>query len=755
MGGIAPFAFIHDREYQFLASEIIQRDQVLDRLELAAKKRGSKAHQTIVAAMKESTREFLAREKNTEGRRTSTGRIADMLNEAVQSDSLYSAEIWPTADKRKELKELLAKPQKDLTKTEQEHINRRLIEYSFEGQVSKINDDRIWVGYAGMKIGNALPLSESQSRLFVESIVLQLVMKVGLGIVAMFVAIIVTSSMVPDMFQPGSLHLLLSKPISRSLLFLSKFLGGCIFVAINITFLLVGLYFIAGFRLGIWNQGLLLCIPLFVFIFAIFYSVSALTGLVWKNAIVSIVVTAIFWLVCFVIGVAYGVMKPFVEIMPEIVEVCPVKDQLVVVHQEGGISMWDPSTKTWQGAFDRARGGGLKVIGPFWFPDRGQLFYGRTMQSPFGVESDNVRMTMVNLAELKSGGSESGEADPDKDGKSNTELWSDKRTDNPPNFPLRTRRAIELGNSLVVLTDLGLFEIDRDKLTSKPETQGAIANMMRDVFNRITPTKSSSFKQLTPETWQLQPPMDFSATPDNHSIVVYHRGKIEVLRADESGKWIASEWGEAIDGKDKLALIAANNQRWILAGSEMVPTTALLDSQEPPRELSTLGKIKPRKLITSKDGSFVLLTADGDVWWIDANGENAKKPNLAGQGSASAISFDDNGKLIVAHHVRSVDRWDLGANQSESVARPNSSVLERVFYWAITPIYTANPKPSSVDDTIEYCLRREDSVNFSLDTAALTNARPKVDPWQPIWSNSIFIVIMLTISCLYLHRQDL
>jgi hypothetical protein len=34
---------------------------------------------------------------------------------------------------------------------------------------------------------------------------------------------------------------------------------------------------------------------------------------------------------------------------------------------------------------------------------------------------------------------------------------------------------------------------------------------------------------------------------------------------------------------------------------------------------------------------------------------------------------------------------------------------------------------------------------------------PKVvsDPWTPIWSNLAFVVVMLTVSCWYLYRQDL
>jgi hypothetical protein len=41
---------------------------------------------------------------------------------------------------------------------------------------------------------------------------------------------------------------------------------------LNITYLLVGLYFIAGLRFDIWNEGLLAVIPVVVFVFVIFFS---------------------------------------------------------------------------------------------------------------------------------------------------------------------------------------------------------------------------------------------------------------------------------------------------------------------------------------------------------------------------------------------------------------------------------------------------------------------------------------------------
>ena len=125
-----------------------------------------------------------------------------------------------------------------------------------------------------------------------------------LGVAGVFVAVLVTASMIPQTFEAGSVDLLLSKPISRSWLFLAKFVGGCAFIAINAAYFIGGLWLMLGLRFGLWNQRLLWAIPLYLFLFAIYYSVSALAGIVWRNAIVSVVMAVVFWFVCWTLGTA-------------------------------------------------------------------------------------------------------------------------------------------------------------------------------------------------------------------------------------------------------------------------------------------------------------------------------------------------------------------------------------------------------------------------------------------------------------------
>ncbi|MDC0311312.1 ABC transporter permease, partial [bacterium] len=60
----------------------------------------------------------------------------------------------------------------------------------------------------------------------------KLVLSIGL-----LIAIIVTANLIPETFEPGSLNLLLSKPISRWGLYVAKFVGGCAFIAICAAYL--------------------------------------------------------------------------------------------------------------------------------------------------------------------------------------------------------------------------------------------------------------------------------------------------------------------------------------------------------------------------------------------------------------------------------------------------------------------------------------------------------------------------------------
>ena len=188
-------------------------------------------------------------------------------------------------------------------------LNRLLIETPYQEYFRPQPPKQIVITYFGGKISPPIRVSEKRVKQFIEQLVLPAVIGVLVGFVGVLAAILVTAPIIPQMFDPGSLSLLLSKPVSRSLMFLAKFVGGCAFILINVTYLIVGLWAIVGLRLGIWSQGLLLCIPIFLFLFAIYYSVSAFSGVVWRNAVVCVVMTVLFWLACTVVGSTKAIVR--------------------------------------------------------------------------------------------------------------------------------------------------------------------------------------------------------------------------------------------------------------------------------------------------------------------------------------------------------------------------------------------------------------------------------------------------------------
>ena len=71
------------------------------------------------------------------------------------------------------------------------------------------------------------------------------------GPFGVLVALQVSANVIPATFEAGSIDLLLSKPVNRSLTFLTKFAGGCVFVALAALYFTTGLWLIGGVRLGV------------------------------------------------------------------------------------------------------------------------------------------------------------------------------------------------------------------------------------------------------------------------------------------------------------------------------------------------------------------------------------------------------------------------------------------------------------------------------------------------------------------------
>ncbi len=115
---------------------------------------------------------------------------------------------------------------------------------------------------------------------------------------AMVLALISTASIFPDLLVSGSIDLYLAKPLSRLRLFLTKYLGGLLFVLLQTAVFAVGSYFVFGLRAGLWRPSLFLIIPLATLLFSYLFAMCVLIGVMTRSTIAAILITCLFWALC-------------------------------------------------------------------------------------------------------------------------------------------------------------------------------------------------------------------------------------------------------------------------------------------------------------------------------------------------------------------------------------------------------------------------------------------------------------------------
>jgi ABC-type transport system involved in multi-copper enzyme maturation permease subunit len=125
-----------------------------------------------------------------------------------------------------------------------------------------------------------------------------------LGVVAaflftagLFLSVFASAGLIPTMFEPGRIELLLSKPLTRTRLLVGRYLGTLAVIGSNMLFLVLGVWVTLGLKTGIWNPNFLLSAALAIFAFAVMLSVVTLVAVLSSSAVLATMVTYFFMLV--------------------------------------------------------------------------------------------------------------------------------------------------------------------------------------------------------------------------------------------------------------------------------------------------------------------------------------------------------------------------------------------------------------------------------------------------------------------------
>ncbi len=646
--------------------------------------------------------------------------VTAALNKLLEKRDLYEEANWANALLGSEARELLERERNELTDDELARLNRLLIETPYEEYFRPQPPKQIAITYLGMKTLPPFRYSERRVKQAIELVVVPLMLEFLLGPIGLLSAIVVTASIIPLMFDSGSLSLLLSKPLSRSLMFLAKFTGGCAFILINASYFFAGLWLLMGWRLGIWNNGFLLCIPIFLFLFAVYYSVSALVGVVWRNAIICVVMTVLFWATCFGVGTLKNVFDAFLVETKKIVQVVEAGDTLVTINERGQADRWNPDTEQWEQIFLEGNLGNMRrVLGPVYDAGTQTL-----MAAQFGHRLFQSQNSLLVGREQNGWMQVEGPALPED----TFELLPDPR------------------GRLLAVSFTGVQELVGDVETKEK---------VKVFFMEIPQTFEKPFRTLGPQpALELASPAVAAVDRQTSNLVIYSRGKLMLLERGENEYSVAKEVTVDAD-EDQGAGVAVVRSTVLLALGD----GRLLNYSVP--DLQLREKYQPEKY---SEARFVCASPDGK--WLAIVFHNAKlhllnvedpeQPKLQiadvrGQGTLSAAAFTNDGCLLVADRTKRVVKYELGSFARQATFAPLLTFGEKAYYYVLEPIYKVFPKPSEMDNTIRYALKQEETVGDAEDLQAI---RGRVRPWDPVISSMIFMAVLLAISCVYIEWQE-
>lgn len=652
-------------------------------------------------------------------------RLSEELNRVLEKRELYDPAAWKNIPLDPDADVLLKRGVERLSDDELLRLNRLLLEAAFPESIVRGREPAVTISYFG-KHPFETPLPMKQ-KLLIDG-ALSGFMNLFVGVIGVFTAILVTASIMPQTFAPGAIDLLLSKPISRSLLYLTKFLGGCMFTLINGAYLIGGLWLLVGLRFGQWNDKLLLCIPVFMFLFAIYYAVSALAGAVWKNAIVSVVITILFWGACFTVGTVKSVVELALLSPQRLVKLVPAGEDLIAANERGEAFRWHDADRQWRPILAFAGGGepappfglAMPLVGPAYDRQHERIFAMANPASPF-------RPARGNLLRI-------GERADD---------W--QRIDGVAPPAGTAALFVDPNGRLLAATAGGVYRLEGEPTEKQRRVKVFGVEVPLGATGSRFALVSPALRLHTPLAAAMDPASGALALFDGQTLLTLTLDNRKRYRTATQDKLEKAEAGVVALAGETLLLATADG--WMLA---LDPADFEHLSESRPE-----GRSAPRFAEASADGRyFAVLSHNRKLYLYDAQRREMSAAAVAGQGDISAVAFARGDRLLVADEFTRVSEYRLPELTLERRLAPARSTLEQFYFYLIKPLYTVFPKPGELDNLVNYLLTEETSVATQVGRADLQSGRIAVDVWGPVWSSLAFVAVAVAAGCWYTARKD-
>ncbi|MGE0760580.1 MAG: WD40 repeat domain-containing protein, partial [Pirellulaceae bacterium] len=467
-------------------------------------------------------------------------------------------------------------------------------------------------------------------------------------------------------------------------------------------------------------------------------------AVVWRSPIVSIAVSVLFWVACFVIGSVHSVAENMLLSKDRLVKVFWAGESLIGIDELGWGYAWQAESREWKDVFvmpDQRQARpflllqptvprAFRAVGPVYDAEHDRLLAAVPTFPP-----STVRLAVGQRAEQ----------------------WQPASNLAAPTGTLALLR--EPRGSILLASSLGL-----SRLTGNPLAE----RQSLTLFGLNLPLPGGGpFQSVNPEpAVLLTPPADVALDPQTGAVIVYTRGVLHRLVLETPRAGLASVAAGTpqfvrsaeyrLDGSERQAAVVAMGAQHVAVGREDGRVQILDAATLTPREeFRPEGPNAPRFLDVSPDGRwFSIVFHTGRLWLYDTMDNRLVRADVTGQGDISAASFTTEGKLLVVDRLQRVSEYTLDSLALQRRFEPRPGLVLSVYRYVVVPLYTVFPKPGELDKTFQYLLSGQTTAQVDEEGDDLTTARWNMDPWIPVWSSAAFTLAVLLVACGYIEYQD-
>lgn len=725
---LAPVGYQEVFTVDFSRSDINSTSRLTDLLTKALESKTDTAAKQIATSLPPNIQKQILESKEEDKRPPRSGEYVDEFNNLIENEGWYDAELWKDTVRLRELRELDEVPDDEIEERLKQRRARLRIEAALPNAFRPRPNRSIQVTYGWLETPIILPLRKDQFAEILNQAVYPTVLNLLLGVGAVFVGVLVTSPIIPDMFQPGSLHLLLSKPISRPALYLSKFVGGCAFVFLCVSVLVAGLWLISGTRLNIWNHRLFYSIPVFVFLFAVYYSVSALAGLHWRSPVVSVAVTVVFWFLCFIVGTFSNIFDGLVADPARVQSIASSNNSYLISTQNGSLFRVDVASGEKTPLFESAFGQPPRTA-PIIELQGGRIASTRS-EGGMGQFSDKSRLVLF---------------EPGNDWKELPGIQ----------LPDGTQKLIPASDGgLLAISVNGIFYAPGDKLQADPdEDEDRQSGGFLGGLQRFLAKPKTGFTPILPESFSFFTPAAVTSVPTTGDLIVYSGGTLSRLtRQTGSEKWSEAAKAET-EGDNTANVQMASTSQYVLITRKDEPLRVYnTQDLQPVTEVPMDETYAVVSLKAAPDETYALANlSNKSLLKISLNEEvTVQSANLPYQDDVESIGWTEDNRLLLAHDIDQVTAIDMNGDSTSQVT-PERDLWRNLYAWVVTPLRNIMPQTGEVGEIVIAAICGRSNIELLVGDRV---ERQQLSVIRPLATCGGFAACMLLLGCFYVYRQD-